>query len=85
MCGGCAGRKGSEANSTPATVEMLQKCIDSGEPFYCHESAAVLDPRGTAYDKHGVSWRILPQSRWRLCRAWMTARDARERVEPIAR
>lgn len=73
MCAGCAGRKGSEANETPETVEMLQQCIRDGEPFFCHESSAVRDPRGGMLDKHGKRYRSLPFERWRLCRAWMNA------------
>lgn len=73
MCGSCAGRKGTEANRTPGTTETLADCIKSGEPFYCHESTAVLDPHGTALDQHGNRYRRLPFERWRLCRAWMNA------------
>lgn len=74
MCKSCAGRKGTEANVTPGTVAMLTDCIETGEPFYCHESTAELDPNGTAIDSHGNRYRRLPFKRWRLCRAWMNAR-----------
>jgi hypothetical protein len=73
MCGSCAGRKGTEANATPDTVNTLAECIKTGEPFYCHESTAALDPNGTATDRHGNVYRRLPFERWRLCRAWMNA------------
>lgn len=78
MCGGCAGRKGTEANETEGTVETLAECIKTGEPFYCHESVAVLDPNGLAQDARGNRYRRLPQDRWRLCRAWTNARAAME-------
>lgn len=73
MCGSCAGRKGTEANLSPDTMATLEGCITSGEPFYCHESTAVLDPNGLATDRHGRRYRELPFNRWRLCRAWMNA------------
>ena len=73
MCESCAGRKGTEANRDPATAGALAGCIDSGEPFYCHESTAVPDPEGLSSDRHGNRYRALPFSRWRLCRAWMNA------------
>jgi hypothetical protein len=73
MCSSCAGRKGTEANMSPETVSVLADCIKSGEPFYCHESTAVLDPEGTARDRRGNRYRRLPFNRWRLCRAWMNA------------
>ncbi len=74
MCGSCAGRKGTEANETPETVEKLRQCIADGEPFYCHESTAVRDPDGFFKNAHGDRYTKLPHSRWRLCRAWMAAR-----------
>jgi hypothetical protein len=73
MCGSCAGRKGTEANSSLGTMATLAECIKSGEPFYCHESTAVLDPNGIMVDSQGNRYRNLPFSRWRLCRAWMNA------------
>ncbi len=73
MCGSCAGRKGTEANESPETVATLTECIRTGEPFFCHESTAVLDPEGLSIDRHGNRYRNLPESRWRLCRAWMNA------------
>jgi len=73
MCGTCAGRKGTEANQSAETMATLAECIASGEEFYCHESVAVLDPEGLSEDRHGNPNRRLPQNRWRLCRAWMTA------------
>jgi hypothetical protein len=73
MCGSCAGRRGTDANASTDTVKTLAECIASGEPFYCHESVAVLDPNGTAIDKDGNRYRKLPFERWRLCRAWMNA------------
>lgn len=73
MCGSCAGRKDTEANTSPETMAALADCIKTGEPFYCHESVAVLDPNGTAVDVHGNRYRRLPFERWRLCRAWMNA------------
>ena len=73
MCGSCAGRKGTEANSQPETMQTLAECIASGEPFYCHESTAVPDPNGLHADRHGKTYRVLPFERWRLCRAWMAA------------
>jgi len=73
MCGSCAGRKGTEANTSPETMKTLAECIRTGEPFYCHESTAVVDPHGTRTDRHGTRYRMLPRHRWRLCRAWMTA------------
>jgi hypothetical protein len=75
MCESCAGRKSTDANSTLETVEALTECIKTGEPFFCHESMAVIDPiGGHATDRHGKLYRVLPESRWRLCRAWMNAR-----------
>ena len=73
MCGSCAGRPHTEASESAETVATLQECIATGEPFYCHESVAVPDPNGAAIDRHGKTWRWLPESRWRLCRAWMNA------------
>lgn len=81
MCEGCAGRKGTEANSTSATVLELTEAVKSGDPFYCHESTAVLDPSGTSFDRQGRSYRKLPFERWRLCRAWMNARAEIEKKE----
>ena len=78
MCESCAGRKGTEANSTPETIAALTECIDTGEPFYCHESTAELDPNGSASDRHGNVYRWLPFERWRLCRAWMNAVSSAE-------
>jgi hypothetical protein len=78
MCGSCAGRKGTEANACAETMADLAGCIESGEPFYCHESVAVRDPDGAAADRHGNVYRVLPECRWRLCRAWMNARAAIE-------
>lgn len=80
MCDGCAGRKGSEANCSPQTMATFAECIRTGEPFYCHESTAVRDPHGIHVDHNGIHYRMLPFARWRLCRAWMTARDAMERT-----
>jgi hypothetical protein len=54
-------------------MATLEECIASGEPFYCHESTAVLDPEGQATDRHGRRYRYLPFNRWRLCRAWTNA------------
>lgn len=79
MCGSCAGRKGTEANEAEKTVADLKECVRSGEPFYCHESVAVLDPKGTAVDRHGNRYRHLPFERWRLCRAWMNAQKEENR------
>lgn len=73
MCGSCAGRKGTDANQSVATMQTLAECIRTGEPFYCHESTAELDPNGTAVDSVGNRYRRLPFARWRLCRAWMNA------------
>lgn len=73
MCGSCAGRKGTDANSTPETMAVLAECIKSGEPFYCHESTAERDPKGLSVDRYGTHYRELPFNRWRLCRAWMNA------------
>ena len=73
MCRSCAGRKGTEANASAKTMAMLAGCIETGEPFYCHESTAVLDPQGDAVDRHGSRYRVLPHNRWRLCRAWTNA------------
>lgn len=78
MCASCAGRKGTDANNTPATMTTLAECIKSGEPFFCHESTAVRDPNGCAVDKHDTRYRLLPESRWRLCRAWSNARIGRD-------
>ncbi|MBI1202592.1 MAG: hypothetical protein GC182_08790 [Rhodopseudomonas sp.] len=75
MCGSCAGRKGTEANCSPETMATLRECIESGEPFYCHDSVAVLDPIGGTTDRHGNRYRTLPFERWRLCRAWMNAQQ----------
>lgn len=74
MCGSCAGVPRTEAACSPETVATLRECIRTGEPFYCHESVAVRDPNGTATDRHGNVYRHIPFARWRLCRAWMTAR-----------
>jgi hypothetical protein len=79
MCGSCAGRKGTDANGTPETMTTLAECIATGEPFFCHESTAVRDPNGGFEDRHGTRYRLLPESRYRLCRAWMNARIERER------
>lgn len=76
MCGSCAGRKGTEANLSPGTMDVLAGCIQTGEPFYCHESVAVLDPDGTAVDNQGNRYRRLPFARWRLCRAFTNAAAA---------
>lgn len=73
MCGSCAGRKGTEANASPETMAELTGCIETGEPFYCHESTAVPDPNGIARDAHGTRYRPLPFERWRLCRAYTNA------------
>jgi hypothetical protein len=54
-------------------MKTLGECIASGEPFYCHESTAELDPNSLSIDRYGNRYRKLPFSRWRLCRAWMTA------------
>ena len=82
MCASCAGRKGTDANGTPTTMAMLAECIETGEPFFCHESTAVLDPNGHAVGRHGERYRVLPENRWRACRAWMNARI--ERSSPVA-
>jgi hypothetical protein len=73
MCSGCAGRKGTEANRTPETVSALRECIETREPFYCHESVAKPDPDGTAFDNAGNPYKRLPENHYRLCRAWMRA------------
>lgn len=73
MCSSCAGRKGTEANVSRETMETLDECIRTGEPFYCHESVAVADPDGEVKDSQGKRYRRLPFERWRLCRAWMAA------------
>jgi hypothetical protein len=78
MCKSCAGRVGTDANNSPETVATLTECVATGEPFYCHESTAVRDKNGGWSDSHGKKYRWLPESRWRLCRAWMAARAARE-------
>ena len=78
MCGSCAGRVGTEANASAETMATLQECIKTGEPFYCHESVAVKDRDGWFVDKDGTQYRYLPEARWRLCRAWMTARAQRD-------
>lgn len=75
MCESCAGRKGTEANVSIDTMNSLAECIKTGEPFFCHESTAVRDTNGLAVDRRGNRYRRLPQSRWRLCRAWMNARS----------
>jgi hypothetical protein len=75
MCCSCAGRKGTEANGSPETMATLAECIQTGEPFFCHESVAVRDADGIATDQHGNKYRSLPFERWRLCRAWMNARS----------
>jgi hypothetical protein len=79
MCGSCAGRRGTEANGTAKTMRTLAECITGNEPFFCHESTAVPDPNGGFEDQDGTRYRMLPMSRWRLCRAWMNARIERER------
>lgn len=81
MCGSCAGRKGTEANESAETMATLAECIESGEPFFCHESVAVPDPDGLFLDRHGNKFRKLPCERWRLCRAWMTACPEGGKVE----
>lgn len=73
MCASCAGRKGTDANTNPQTMADLAECIRTGEPFYCHESTAVIDQNGTAVDKYGTRYRHLPFERWRLCRAFMNS------------
>ncbi len=73
MCGSCAGRKGTDANGMSETMATLAECIESGEPFYCHESTAASDSEGLHTDRHGARYRKLPFERWRLCRAWMNA------------
>lgn len=80
MCGSCAGRKGTEANESAETMEKLNECVKSGEPFYCHESTAVFDPEGWFADRHGRRYRKLPFERWRLCRAWMNANPNDDRT-----
>lgn len=79
MCGSCAGRKGTEANETPQTIADLKECVSTGEPFFCHESTAVLDLFGSAVDRRGNRYRQLPFERWRLCRAWMNAQKEENR------
>ena len=84
MCESCAGRKGTDANSTPGTVEMLAECIKTGyEPFYCHESTAELDPDGWSggpprqhISKAAVqSVASLPRLHERACGKAMTGAD----------
>ncbi len=75
MCESCAGRKGTDANSSPDTLAVLSECIKTGEPFFCHESTAKLDTHGLSVDRHGNRYRLLPFERWRLCRAYMNAFD----------
>lgn len=77
MCESCAGRKGTDANLFPETMAALAECIKGEEPFYCHESTAVRDSDGLSTDRHGTRYRVLPQHRWRLCRAWMNAQAER--------
>jgi len=84
MCKSCAGRVGTDANQSPETMATLRECIDSGEPFYCHESAAVRDRDGWWSDRHGKKYRKLPEERWRLCRAWMTATRVTQVGTPAA-
>ena len=73
MCDGCAGRAGTEAHQTVETQKALADCISTGKPFYCHESIAIRDPNGWLQDKAGDTYAALPESRWRLCRAWTNA------------
>lgn len=73
LCGGCAGRKGTEARANAQTMQDFEECVKTGEPFYCHESIATPDPNGAMQDKHGNKYTMKPQSQWRLCRAWMRA------------
>lgn len=80
-CQGCAARVGSEASQDCVTMEMFRGCVESGEPFWCHESTAVPDPEGLATDRHGKRWRRLPDARWRLCRGWIRAVN-RKGIEP---
>lgn len=78
MCSGCAGRKGTEANRTEQTFGMFRECVDTGEPFYCHESVARPDPEEGAFrDVEGMRYSMKPENQWRLCRAWMTSQIGR--------
>lgn len=36
-CGTCAYRPGTEANRSEITLLKAQLCLESGEPFLCHE------------------------------------------------
>jgi hypothetical protein len=78
MCESCAGRKGTDANLSAETMATLAECVRTSEPFFCHESTAVRDPNGLAVDRRGNRYRRLAENRWRLCRAWMNARNAHE-------
>ena len=74
-CKSCACRRGTEASQSAETLAAFAECVRTGEPFYCHESVAVRDPAGLSADRHGNRYRRLPESVWRVCRGWVTARN----------
>jgi hypothetical protein len=42
-CATCAFREGTQANLSELTQIKIRRCMDTAEPFYCHE-----DPHGIA-------------------------------------
>lgn len=37
LCAGCAFRAGTDANTYSPTKIKARLCLETGEPFYCHE------------------------------------------------
>jgi hypothetical protein len=38
LCGGCAFRAGTEANTYGPTQLTAKLCLEAGQPFFCHEA-----------------------------------------------
>jgi hypothetical protein len=70
-CAGCACRPGTEANRTAQTRADLAEALQTGEPFYCHESVARADPNGAYHDRRGKKYSWVPESQWRICRGFI--------------
>lgn len=62
-CGGCAFRRGTEAEQTPHTVALARACVEGLRPFYCHEHpgpcrgfVAAVNLRGVPDDEMERRW-----------------------------
>lgn len=64
-CATCAIRPGTLASRTLETVALFRECVETGEPFFCHESCE----RGFIPEEMAIGY-VNPK---RLCRGWVAA------------